>query len=413
MADTTAPPASTPSGNGEKIWNWFLEYCVRNPFFVLWNLALISGGLITLVHFVSIGYFPDLDIKTASSFLMGIALLGLFLVLLLSIMLVIPSYLIRAQVWNPYCLHKPAIPGAPVVRVSKEIEKRRQLPFAFLSILYGAIAFFAWIFVFSFSLPDSSVGYRHTVRTVTAVGVVVCVVLLFVLRYIGVRQTKQRGVSVDSLFGHSYLAQHFQLLFIWLIVYPGYLLLLALAANKLHADDGGAHAALVAFAFALAFANTSLAVVSLDSPKSYWFFPFICVFLIFVYLSIPTNTFSLTRSVFSSLGIGDIDNTKFIVKKSTCDAVNLLVPGSCKIASDAAGCIRPQNLANRIGNDYLLTLEMAGAKVATTPNEWHANSHKKIVIPVPKSEVLAWGVVPGGGPSEDACGAPGGTGVQK
>jgi hypothetical protein len=404
MPESNPPPTTVaPSSDSKKSWSALAEYCFKNPFLVLWNVALVLGGLITFAHFMSIGYFPDLDVKSASSFLLGVALLGVSLMVMLAVMLVVPSYLIRTQVWTPYCLHQPVEIGLPSERVPKELEKGRRVPFVVMSFLHGSIAFFFWTFATSFTIPDSYEKYITIVRACTTGGFALSILGLYGLYLFLKKKSLKLRVNIDSFAGHGYGAQHVQLIFIWLFVYPGYLLLLALAASKLHHEDVAGHAGLLAFGFVFTFANTSLSVASLDTPKSYWIVPMVATLLALVYLNIPSNPFNITRAVFTSLAIGDLDNTRFVVKRPTCDAVNLMAPRTCKVVSEAMGCIYPKNLANRIGSEYLLLLEVS--TVTKGQNASNAISPSIVVkIPIPKSEVLAWGVIRPKSPSDTACG---------
>ena len=164
------------------------------------------------------------------------------------------------------------------------------------------------------------------------------------------------------------------------------------------------HLWFLGFTVALIVVNTGLAVTNFHSPKSYLVFPLMGAMLMVLYLSMPSNTLSITRAVFSSLAIGDLGSSRFVVKRQTCEAVNLLAPGACSVASETAGCIRPQTLANRIGNEYLLVLRapgQAGSKPMTSKDQ--NTPHLAIKVPIPKSEVLAWGTVDANDTTWKAC----------
>jgi hypothetical protein len=125
-----------------------LDYAFKNPFIAMWNLALIVGGFIALVYFTQIGYFPDLDLKSGSSFLIGIAFLGIFLSALLAIVFTVPSWMIRTEVWRNYLQLKERVPGMEPQAISIEMERKRRLPFIAFASLHGLAAACFWLFIF-------------------------------------------------------------------------------------------------------------------------------------------------------------------------------------------------------------------------------------------------------------------------
>jgi hypothetical protein len=368
------------------------EYVFKNPFLVLWNSALILGGLIAFGHFSSIKYFPDLDIKTASSFLLGIALLGLLLTTLLAVSLVAPSYLLRNEVWNDYFLHEPRNLGQAGLRVSIDVEKTRRLPFLTLNLCYGLAAFFAFVFLSSYLIDRSYAQYRENVRMVGGVGLVLSLaVQLLSNRYWKQRDREENTLSNDRR-GHSHVAQHFTLALIWISVSPGYLLLLILAVGKLKESDLIGHLCVLLFVLTFIVVNVALSITNFNSAKSLLIVPAVAAALTLGYLSLPSNQLSITRTVFSSFAIGDMGSTRFVVKRATCDAVNLIAAGTCEIASESSGCIRPKSLANRIGSEYLLVLEPhVESSAAGDVRTIQRAPATEIRVPIPKSEVLVWG----------------------
>ena len=368
------------------------DYVFKNPFLVLWNCALILGGLITFSHFSSIKYFPDLDIKTASSFLLGIALLGLLLTTVLALTLVAPSYLLRNEIWINYFLHEPRSPGQALSRVSADVEKRRRLPFLTLNLCYGLATFFTFVFLSSYLIDRAYAQYREDIRMVGGIGLA----LSLTAQLWGNRYWKHKSGREDILSGgrrgHSHLAQHVTLAFIWMTVSPGYLLLLTLAVGKLKETDLSGHFCVLLFVLVFIAVNAGLSITNFNSAKSLLIVPAMAAALTLSYLSLPSNPLSITRTVFASFSIGDLASTLFVVKRATCDAVNLVAAGTCEIASESAGCIRPKSLANRIGSEYLLVLEprVEGDAAGEVQTSQRAPA-TEIRVPIPKSEVLVWG----------------------
>jgi hypothetical protein len=392
LSDPTSTATSVAGNNSA--WITLVDYCLKNPFLVLWNVALILGGIITFSHFVSIKYFPDLDVKTASSFLLGIALLGVSLMSVLAIVFVVPSYLIRNEIWRPYYLHHPAATGQEAVQVSDDIEKKRWFPFIALSFFHGLTAFFFWIFCASFLIENSHAHYRNIALIVSAVGFTLSILAMLGLNYSWKRKDVRDGLSTDGRLGHGKPAQHLTFVFIWVVIYPGYLILLAMSARKLDQNDIAGHLCVLAFAVAFIIVNTGLAITNFSSARSYLKIPAMAALLTVGYLSIPSNPLTITRAVFTTLAIGDLGSSQFVVKRPTCDAVNLIAPGACEVASESAGCIRPQSLANRIGAEYLLVLKVqmhTRGKIGPQMNQSAMSTEMK--VPIPKSEVLVWGTV--------------------
>jgi hypothetical protein len=392
MTPTDASQLPRPESSYGKSLSSLHDYVFKNPFLVLWNCALILGGLITFSHFSSIKYFPDLDIKTASSFLLGIALLGLLLTTLLALTLVAPSYLLRNEIWINYFLHEPRSPGQALSRVSADVEKRRRLPFLTLNLCYGLAAFFTFVFLSSYLIDGTYAPYREDVRLAGGIGLALALAAqLWGNRYWKNKNGRDDTVSGDRR-GHSHFAQHFTLAFIWTMVSPGYLLLLTLAVGKLEENDLTGHFCVLLFVLILIVVNASLSITNFNSAKSLLTVPAMAAALTLSYLSLPSNPLSITRTVFASFAIGDLGSSRFVVKRATCDAVNLISAGTCEIASESAGCIRPKSLANRIGSEYLLVLEsrVEGGAAGEAQTIQRAPA-TEIRVPIPKSEVLVWG----------------------
>lgn len=385
-------PPSHPESSDRRNFSSLQDYVLKNPFLVLWNSALILGGLITFGHFSTIKYFPDLDIKTASSFLLGIALLGLLLTTLLALALVAPSYLLRNEIWSNYFLHEPRNAGEAWLRVSPDVEKKRRLPFLTVNFFYGLAAFFGFVFLSSHLIDRSYAQYREKLRMVGGIGLALSLaVQLWGNRYWKYRDRLDNTLS-NGRRGHSLLAQHVKLAFTWMMVSSGYLLLLTLAVGKLKEGDIIGHLFILLFVLIFIIVNAGLSITNFNSTRSLLIVPAMAAMLTLVYLSLPSNPLSITRTVFASFAIGDVGSSRFVVKRATCDAVNLIAAGTCEIASESAGCIHPKSLANRIGSEYLLVLESRLESVAAdNARTIQTAAVTEIRVPIPKSEVLVWG----------------------
>lgn len=404
MSRSDSSAAGASGSDSKSIREKILDYCLKNPFLVLWNAALILGGLITFSHFTRIGYFPDLDVKAVSSFLLGIALLGLVLILVLGLVLVAPSYLVRNDIWKTHYLFSPALAGQERSQVSEETEKQRRGPFLILNLCYGLIAFSFWIFFSTFFISEAHGPYRYIVRIISFIAFFLLILTLSWLIY----SWKIRGELVsDGRVGHGHVIQHVKFGIIWFSLIASNLLLIFLSAARLKEEDAFGHVIVVLFVIALIIINSYLSTKNFASEKSYWVVPAMGALLITVYLIIPSNPFSITRAVFSSLAIGDIGNIQFVVKRPTCDAVNLIASEACEVASETMGCIRPERMDNRVGGEYLLIFKVRDRFIEKSESKKDLSLKSlEVRVPIPKSEVLTWGSANTGSVDWKACGKP-------
>jgi hypothetical protein len=73
-----------------------LDQVKEIPWMSLWNLALVVGGLLLITYFASIGFLPDLDLKAIAGTVAGVAIIGLFVVVLLGMGLILPTLFLSA-----------------------------------------------------------------------------------------------------------------------------------------------------------------------------------------------------------------------------------------------------------------------------------------------------------------------------
>lgn len=373
----------------DRILSGLLDYFLKNPLLVLWNAALVLGGLTCFSHFTAIRYFPDLDFKTASSFLVGVALLGVAMMSMLAAMLVVPSYLIRTEVWKPYLVLQAVSMSEEGTQGADPRSGRRLLPFTTVSLLHGLTALSFWILVASFFIDDAFLAYGQRLRYVSGIALTLWIGVLVWLNY----RWKRQGVHGDARAARWPALERKERrisLTIWIVVFPGILLLLILSAGRLDSEDLAGHLYVAGFAVGFIMANIGLAATDFSSTQSYWKIPVVAAFLVIFYLNIPSNPLSLTRTISVSLAIGDLNATRLVVKRPTCDALNLIVPKACSVASEALGCVWPSSLANRIGNEYLLVFKAPAGNA-------------EIRVPIPKAEVLVWATSDSDAALREAC----------
>lgn len=83
---TTELPAET-------VPSWLSHYLKSNPVSVAWQSALVIGGFILAIHFLHIGFFPDLDWQASLALLAIVALTGIFIWVFICFTLVFPSFI--------------------------------------------------------------------------------------------------------------------------------------------------------------------------------------------------------------------------------------------------------------------------------------------------------------------------------
>ena len=71
---------------------WTVEYFKANPLSSAWQSMLAIGGVILALHFVHIGFFPDMDWQSSLALVAIVALTGLLIWCFICFMLVFPSF---------------------------------------------------------------------------------------------------------------------------------------------------------------------------------------------------------------------------------------------------------------------------------------------------------------------------------
>lgn len=338
------------------------EYALKNPFITMWNLALVVGGLIAHVYFTQIGYFPDLDLKSASSFLLGVALLGGFFTVLLVAMFTVPAWMTRSEMWS----------GVQQLPIDEQLEKRRSAAFMVTSALYGSLALCGWTFVFGrFALgPGHDELARQIGWAATAAGALCGTALIFyTLAY------------ARKLPGYPRPVRHFTLIFVWSFVIPFLGITVLMSVINSPGEDLITLMNAFIFVLVLIVANALLASINFKSPRAYLGSAFLAITMLGLFLALPGNAISITKGVFAVYKMGAVPHTVFIVKKPACDAVNLLVKNACQITETAAmGCIAPYQMASRVGSEFLLVFQRGDAEIK---------------VPLQKDDVHAWASVEG------------------
>lgn len=75
-----------------------LELLKSIPWVSLWSLSLVVGGLLLLGYFSSIEYLPDIDLQSISMTVVGVAVVGLYVVFVIGLGLILPTLFLDGSV---------------------------------------------------------------------------------------------------------------------------------------------------------------------------------------------------------------------------------------------------------------------------------------------------------------------------
>lgn len=385
-------PASRKKAWDEKLKDYFF----KKPFFVIYNLGLIYGGGIAYIFFGKIHFLPEFDFKDIASILLGLALFAGIFTIIMILYFVTPSWVLRGMTWEPYCKligHAPEKSQTPPQKTTSG----QDLLYGISSAVMSVFAFGVFGLLITVGFFRETDYFRQMLIYSTAIISIAFVTQAAIFAF---NKTKNKPLEEPQLPPEpppgelgamaalsspvagwkfiAFLKFSSWLLLAWLIcsvslfsvfVYP----FLDLAKN----NNFGGMGLLAVIVGVVILANSILATVE---SKSYLAFPIVGTFLLFAFLVVPDNKFSIVDGVFRALGLGDIPNTSFVVNTDTCKTVNTLRPTTCSIRNDL-GCILPPRVASRIGTEFILSFPAA----SDDPNK-----PKEQQIPLKKEAVLVW-----------------------
>ncbi len=129
------------------------DYILENPWLVLWNMSLLVGGVIIWIYFFQIRYFPDLKWDEVALLLPLAAITGVFFLLLMTTMFMVPYYLLLAMFLKVYDLDtkrketKSSSENGELDPQKKETKKLSTLGLIwyFFSLFLSEMAFFLFL----------------------------------------------------------------------------------------------------------------------------------------------------------------------------------------------------------------------------------------------------------------------------
>lgn len=117
------------------------KFFITNPSLLslLWSAILVFGGIIFILYFVDVGYFPELDFASATYLLATVAFTGMFVLAWLCAAIVLPGY-----IWYGLLQEQSAqkeTSNDSDKKVPKEVLTQYILP-------AGALAGLSWVYFF-------------------------------------------------------------------------------------------------------------------------------------------------------------------------------------------------------------------------------------------------------------------------
>lgn len=345
-----------------------LDYIVKNPFLVLWNIAAIIGGLVGYYHYLRVGYLPEVDIKSMGTILVALALTGVLMTGLLTVTFCFPAIYLRG-------LFKSKTDGT----LSPEIELKCIRASGLVMLItavngVGLAAIVLWLFSEKkFQLPDAQFVLLGTIL----------VTLACMARW-RLRSFHEYYRDIGKFIYSS---------FVWMVSLL--LLSLYLIGSVISNDElstTGKVLITILFFAVIIFSNIGLAVKGAPNLGRTKLFINVGLAIapVFIFLVIVSSKFSLETEIFSRLGLGRIEHSFFLVTPQACNALNVVRENTCLRVSDARlqreeqrGCVRPTYLENRIGTEYLLVYPIPVERTSS-------RRRTEISIPLKKTDVLIW-----------------------
>lgn len=373
-----------------------LDYVAKNPFFTLWNISVIIGGIFGYLHYSRIGYIPEIDFKSAATIFIALALTGTFFTMVLVFIFQLPSFLLRLFLRVDQEPNTAIVGGSENFPIDQALVERHRSVGA-LIFCTAIIAIGIWCLIFwlhsdtAWQSPDAWFG----VMGVFLIGGAAVTFRMggrffkFISSYLG-RLFPKVLVTWSIKNANFFLA-----IGVWwfAMCFIGLMVNLPILSNKSLSGNDKAFW-LTGFLAIVIMANACATVISKRMRHALLFFLLFTLTPAIYFLQLPDNPFSLEKKAFSQLGLGSLENSFFLVKPDACDAINVIRENTCiyvastnmKSDGKSIGCVRPRFLENRLGAEYLLAYE------EKVPEKTGAKNGKKaeIFIPLKKDDVLQW-----------------------
>jgi hypothetical protein len=389
----------------------------------LLNLGIISsllGGLIFLIYFCDIKYFPELDSQSLLFFLAATTPLGFFLIFSLSIFLLFPGIMWtncldfdsvfnvsiyplfsknRIMILRNLVLEKIKISEENNYFLDKSYKFRREdyifSPYN-IAIIYIYTFFSGCLFIgiCGFSRVKNTAIIKENYFDLTTKEVAFILLLIYLFMFVFMIFVIHKkyfkingGLSVlqavwisARLFGYSIFSCSWYL-FVWLII-SGYFSQSTDGANYLLPQNELFFVMFITFSSCLA---TSLIVVCRYPKKQTSFiFDLSIGFVVLLFLIFSLNKIAFVpKKIMNIYGWGNIDNASLVVDRTGCQAVesmNIKIDGSC-LEKDRTYKIEGACILSSIGKNYYLRFPGCNLK---------KGDPRLVELALAKTNVISW-----------------------
>jgi hypothetical protein len=382
----------------KKFSEQLLEYVSKNPFLTLWSFAAIIGGLFGFFHYARVGYMPEIDIKTAGTILISLALTGGIFTILVAAIFLVPAFYLRSVVGVEQVFGALDISEDPV---KQEIKKqRRRVVRIILSAAILALGLYSLLIGCLSGMTTAGLIFGAIGGVLVAVTTFFCKKIASLVSPSEKRQITNVRVKAFVQFS-SVHSELIGAVIIWFFAFS--LVFIMIGPSVLSSNNATFTEKTFWFLgllFVVIVSNLTLSIPGLGKDKRYA--SLLLVMFVFApmiyFLTMPNNELNLEKVAFNKLGLGSLKDSFFLVNSDTCDAVNVIRENTCiqitrkksdhetKDESKSIGCIRPQYLENRLGSEYLMAFENKPPKTSNV-KEKNANG---IMIPIQKKDVILW-----------------------
>ncbi|WP_338768203.1 hypothetical protein [Massilia sp. METH4] len=367
-----------------------LQYLVENPVKSGATLLFISGSLLLFMFFLRIEFLPDIDIKSISSVLYAIALLGLFLATYTMVMLVAPGFLL-----------------AEAKKQTSGLLPRHVFLVAMTTIGCWAIVIFAL-----YEVP----GFPRGRAAMISIGAIVLCMPYVFLFWLGLKPEGDPSMTRRDRYGKAYA---------WSTATAALLFLLTVAPMSLIGVIGltgdirtasGAKGALLISCFPMMIIAGSVLIGSAPGLSPLKAAAIIAPVLLFFVLLVTGSFSAFSTIAIKALGQGEITASRIAIDGSTCGEINaalgyeVCMPGGEKHVT----AICPVMIRSRIGAQAVLEFSYMHARNSdmeqkrvfwiTTTGAIDGNPGVRITrrIIIDKDKILSWQPLKGFGERDES-----------
>lgn len=302
-----------------------------------------------LTHFVHIKYLPSIDIKSATSVLLGVAMTGALTLGSIALFLTIPGALMQLCV-----RYKVLNPGTQDLKKDTDSKFRQKLKGRargnYVLNIYASVAI-----ALALILGPSYLGLSETLFGWSTVPVILFISVVFLIAVAMLIAKYEQGGPVRRLARVRYRTLRGRLHGFWIL---GFLTLLQLAVVsflfQIFPFFQQESSIFTHLYFGLAISFSSAAGIAIrHNWKSAAFSLGVLVFLITFLFN---GLVQISETVMRNLKLGNLENTTLLVSLDGCQTItNLIGCGTCQTPLEKRGYkIEGLSILSRIGEEHLL-----------------------------------------------------------